>query len=341
MIYDKGIKAKDKELKLKNKQIKITKMSSFEFKMLMDLYKESAKKLQSTKLGDYIDPYYDDPEEESRIELGRIFHIRKIEREVLEVRRRSLACLGKSKEELAPADVGKKNAKLTQMLNGSNRIKYNGQSFDYFLDVIKNKQKKTISKIKKHSDNMRQKVGKLKNKILYTQVKTRQVNLIGKYPKSHKSRDGRKSTAKPVKTAKQWVAITDIKRSIEQKEELLKWLRKENKVYDTKNQQLTTRVSDVKILSPNMKIRIFKEQPRKSVIYLDKRFNLVKTRYMDYSLGIGSISSSTKSYSSIGNPKLYASPAYSSKSIETFASASTRVKTPYVSLERKLKSMKE
>ena len=74
MIYNKAIEAKGEEMKLKKKRSKVTKMNPFEFKMLMDLYKGSTTKLQSTKLGDYIDPYYDDPgeEEESRIELGNV-----------------------------------------------------------------------------------------------------------------------------------------------------------------------------------------------------------------------------------------------------------------------------
>jgi len=253
-----------------------------------------------------------------------------------------MACLRNSKEELALACTERRDDKLIQMLNAANRMGYNGRSLNYFIDVVKKKQKKTMDDIKKLSGNMKKKIDKLKKKILYIKVKTRQETLIKKYSNTNKDTlTYTKTTAESVKPNKQWVTTTDTKKSIKLKEELLEWLKKENKACDpkkpTRNQQLTIRTSQKKILSTNMKIRIVKKQAKKNIDYLDKRFNLIKTRCTDYSLGISSIGSSVpKSYSSIDNPKLYTPPAYSLKSIETFASGNTGVKTPYLSPEEKL-----
>jgi len=267
---------------------------------------------------------------------------KKVEREIMEVRKKSMTCLRKPKEELALACTEKRDDKLTQMLNAANRIEYNGKSLNYFIDIIKRKQKKTMADIKKLSGNMKQKIDKLKKRILYTQVKTRQKTLINRHSNTNKDTlTYTKTIARSVKPNKQWVTTTDTKKSIKLKEELLEWLKKEDKACDpkksTRNQQLTTRTPQKKILSSDMKIRVLKKQPKKSVVYLDKRFNLIKTRYTDYSLAISSMGSSVpKSYSSIDNPKLYTPPTYSLKSIETFASDNTGVKTPYLNPEEKL-----
>eukprot|EP00826_Nyctotherus_ovalis_P011579 TRINITY_DN13012_c0_g2_i2.p1 TRINITY_DN13012_c0_g2~~TRINITY_DN13012_c0_g2_i2.p1 ORF type:complete len:224 (+),score=45.38 TRINITY_DN13012_c0_g2_i2:85-756(+) len=70
MRYNRGIHAKNEALKLRTKaDSKPTRMNPYEFKMFMQVSNTSA--LQSSKLGDYVDPYYDDPGDEiSKYELG-------------------------------------------------------------------------------------------------------------------------------------------------------------------------------------------------------------------------------------------------------------------------------
>eukprot|EP00826_Nyctotherus_ovalis_P021730 TRINITY_DN1706_c0_g1_i8.p1 TRINITY_DN1706_c0_g1~~TRINITY_DN1706_c0_g1_i8.p1 ORF type:complete len:294 (-),score=69.17 TRINITY_DN1706_c0_g1_i8:88-969(-) len=275
--------------------------------------------------------------------------MQRVETEVMTLKKKSrknVDCMGS--EKLALSGVRKRNAKLVQMLNAAGRIKNNGQNFDYFLDVIKKKQKKTIREMKKFSGDMKPKIEKLKKAILYTELKARRVNAIKGYPKKQQITLAltKSKTKKGKKT--EWKAATDIAQSIKQKEDLLAWLKHANLQYSPKpprksSNQTTPELSFIKqppALSPR-KSKVFTE-PRKSVVQLDRQFNVITPRYTDYSLAIGSIGTTVpKSYSSVDRPLQYASPAYSSKSIETFTTASTRGKTPFLCLERKLESMKE
>lgn len=70
MRYNRGIRAKNEALKLKAKaDLKPTRMNPYEFKMLVQVSNTSA--FQSSRLGDYVDPYHDDPGDEiSKYELG-------------------------------------------------------------------------------------------------------------------------------------------------------------------------------------------------------------------------------------------------------------------------------
>lgn len=351
MKYNKGIKTKSEEMKLKLKASKADSiMSPFELKMLMDLYKGGAAKLQSHRLGDYVDPYYDDPgdEETSRQRIGSCVSV-KVEMEVAALKEKSRKSVDSIRsEKMALSGVKKRNAKLVQMLNAAGRIKYNGQNFDYFLDVIKKKQKKTIGEMKKFSGNMKPKIEKLKKAILYTELKTKRVNAIKRYPKKQQATLAltKSKTKKDKKT--EWKAAADTRQSIKLKEDLLAWLKRANLQYSPKppnkpSNQVTPKLSFVKpppVLS-SRKSKAFAE-PRKSVVQLDRLFNVITPRYTDYSLAIESIGTPVpKSYSSVDRPLQYASPAYSSKSVETFATASARGKTPFSCVERKVESMKE
>eukprot|EP00826_Nyctotherus_ovalis_P011581 TRINITY_DN13012_c0_g2_i7.p1 TRINITY_DN13012_c0_g2~~TRINITY_DN13012_c0_g2_i7.p1 ORF type:complete len:225 (+),score=45.49 TRINITY_DN13012_c0_g2_i7:617-1291(+) len=215
-----------------------------------------------------------------------------------------------------------------QMLNAARRMKCNGQSADHFLGVIRKQQRKTIDAMKKMSGKSELKFKGLKN-----------ISKKGeKKPSTFKAssiKDGMKRV---------WVSNTDIKKSIRVKEDLLKWLKKETKLHEFKNipkralvtAQTPSSTKKSIILSPGLRNRTLKEDPKKAIVRLDKRFNMITPRYTNYSLTIGSIGASVpRSYTSLDNPTFYATPAYSSKSIETFVTAASRVKTPHLALEKK------
>lgn len=217
---------------------------------------------------------------------------------------------------------------MTQMLNAARRMKCNGQSADHFLGVIRNQQKKTISAMKKMSERSEFKFKGPKS-----------ISKKGEKKPSTIKAPSIKDTMKRV-----WASNTDIKNSIRIKEDLLKWLKRESKLQEAKSfpkrsLAITQAPSSAKksiVLSPSLRNRTFKEDPKKAVVRLDKRFNVITPRYTDYSLAIGSIGARVpRSYTSLDNPAFYATPAYSSKSIETFVTAASRVKTPHPTLEKK------